>query len=247
VKILAIANQKGGVGKTTSALNLAFGLDGRILLMDCDPQASLTMALGIDSQAGSLADVINNISLIGEVIHPVIQAKTGMDICPSSLELAGCELQMVSKLGREFILKKNLRSIELKYDLAILDCGPSLGLLVINALAAAHGVIIPTVPDAFGLRGLRLFLDSLEVIKAELNPGLETLGVIVTQYDKRSTLHKAALAELQAGGLPLLGVIKKSVQVARTAGQGLPLHRGELAEQYKQVIGKVELWLKTRN
>ena len=232
------------MGKTTTALNLAYGIGGRVLLVDVDPQASLTMALGVDTyQHGSLADVINGVSTLVEIIQHV----RGVDICPASLDLAGCELQMVSKLGREYLLKKAISTIVEKYDLAILDCGPSLGLLVINALVAAQGVIIPTVPDALGLRGLALFMQSLEVIKAELNPGLEVVGIIVTQYDKRSTLHQAALDELQAGGLPVLGVIKKSVQVARAAGKGLPMTSGELKEQYQQVIESVQSWQKIKS
>ena len=177
----------------------------------------------------------------------IIQRDRGVDICPASLDLAGCELQMVGRLGREYLLKKALLPIGSNYDLAILDCGPSLGLLVINALTACKGVICPVVPDALGLRGLALFLKSLVDIKRELNPGLETLGVIVTQYDKRSTLHQAALDELQAGGLPVLGVIKKSVQVARAAGKGLPMTSGELQEQYLEVIEKVQSWQKTKS
>ncbi len=240
---LCIANLKGGAGKTVTALNLAYGMGGRVLLVDVDPQASLTMALGIDPDRGNLADVIN-----GKLtIDAVIQHKGTVDIAPASLELAGCELQIVSKLGREFLLKKALSPIGDSYDLAILDCGPSLGLLVINALVAAQGVVSPVVPDALGLRGLRLFLDSLEVIKRELNPGLEILGVIVTQYDRRSTLHQAALDELVEGGLPVLGVIKKSVAVARSAGQGLPMTSGELAGQYLAIIERLQSWQKTKN
>jgi chromosome partitioning protein len=243
VIILSVANQKGGVGKTTTAINLAYGMGGRILLVDVDPQASLTMALGINPDLGSLADVISGQMPIGGII----QQHKGVDICPASLELAGCELQMVSKLGREYLLKKALSPISDNYDLCLLDTGPSLGLLVINALVASQAVICPVTPDGLGLRGLRLFLDSLEVIKQELNPGLGLLGVIVTQYDKRSTLHQAAFEELQVTNRHVLGVIKKSVSVARSAGQGLPMTSGELAEQYQQIIEKVKSCLGMKN
>ena len=238
---LAIANQKGGVGKTTTTINLGYGMGGRVLLIDCDPQGSLTQALGVNPELGNLADVISGKLQMSDII----QHKGRIDIAPASLELAGCELGMVARLGREYLLRKALSGLD--YELVILDCGPSLGLLVINALVAAQGVLIPTVPDAFGLRGLALFQDSLDTIRTELNPGLQLLGVVVTQYDKRSTLHQAALDELKASGVPMLGVIKRSVKIARSAGQGLPQASGDLAAQYLQVTKGIQSWLKMKN
>lgn len=246
---LTIANQKGGVGKTTTVINLAYGLaqlGRRVLMVDCDPQASLTHAAGIDADAGSLADVLGGVKpgqlSMMAIIKPLAE---GVDLAPAALELATCELNLVSRLGREGVLKKALTSVE-GYDLVIIDCGPSLGLLVVNALTAAHGILAPVIPDWLGLRGLSLFLDSLEAVRSELNPGLDVLGCVVCQYDRRLNLHKAALEELRAGGVPVLGVISKSIKAAATAGRGLPITGGDLAEQYQALSVEVDKWLNRR-
>jgi len=250
MKILVCANQKGGVGKTTTALNLGAGLAAmgrRVLLIDLDPQASLTLATIGESSGRSMGEVLGDSKpgslTINQVIKPM-RPGLGLDLAPGDISLSNTELGIASRLGREWILKRTLANLT-GYDLALIDCGPSLGVLTVNALAAATGVITPTLPTALDLRGLRLFLGSLESIRAEINPGLDLLGVIICQYDSRLNLHREALADLQAGGLPVLAIISKSVQAARAAGEGDPIPGGKLAEQYKQLSEVVDQWLKS--
>ncbi len=248
MKILACANQKGGVGKTTTALNLGAGLAAmgrRVLLIDLDPQSSLTLATAGDCSGRSLGEVLGDSKPGSLTINQVIkQLRPGLDLVPGDISLSNSELAITSRLGREWILKRALAGLS-GYDVCLVDCGPSLGLLVVNALAAAHGVICPTLPTALDLRGLRLFLQSLGEIRAELNPGLQLLGVVVCQYDSRLRLHQEALDDLSAGGIPILATISKSVQAARAAGEGDPIPAGKLAEQYKQLSEAVDLWLKS--
>jgi len=246
MRIISLAIQKGGTGKTTTALNLAYALaelGRRVLLVDIDPQASLTMAVGVENTNGrSLADVLGDSKpgrlAMADIIRPLAH---GLDLAPSDLSLSNSELGFTVRMGRETVLKKALAN--LAYDYCLIDCGPSLGMLVVNALTACHGVIAPVVPDALGLRGLSLFLQSLESIRAELNPGLEFIGVLVTQYDKRLNLHQAALEDLRAGGVPVLPVIiPKRAELARSAGAGQPVTRADLAEYYKQLAECIEKW-----
>lgn len=226
--ITAIANQKGGVGKTLTTLTLGALLADsgqRVLLIDLDPQSSLTQSAGINAPTNSLGDVIGGAEPGPLAMPAIIQTITpGLDLAPSDLTLAGCELGLVQRWGREQVLAGALAGLD-GYDLVLIDCPPSLGLLTVAALTAAHNVIIPTLPAAADLRGLKLFLGTLDKIRQSgLNPGLNLTGVIITQYDNRLLAHKEALDVLEAAGLPvLLPPVPRSVKAQEAAGAKLPL------------------------
>jgi chromosome partitioning protein len=174
----------------------------------------------------------------------ILSISDRLDLAPADIALSVSELALTTRLGRESVLQKILATVSGTYDVAITDCGPSLGLLVVNSLAAAHAVICPTLPTTVDLRGLRLFLQSLDAIRAELNPGLGLLGILVCQYDNRLTLHRAALEDLRAGDLPILGVVSRSVAAARATGDGEAIERGKLADQYREIAERVNSWLR---
>lgn len=251
MRIIAVGNLKGGTGKSATVHNLgavlAEGL--RVLLVDCDAQASLTQSCGLRNVAGrSLAEVLDGRLPMGEAVRKI---SPGLDLVPGDRALANYELALVTIAGREGVIKKALAPMAGNYDVVLLDTHPGLQLLTVAALVAADAVLIPTQPQAVDLRSVRLFLESLEKIKSNLNPALEILGVLVTFYDNRYTHHRLAVETMRGADLPVLPVmIGRSVRVAEASGLGQSVidydpHNPQ-AENYRQ-LGKVILeWLKSK-
>lgn len=250
MKIIAISNHKGGVGKTTTAHNLGYALaerGHRILLVDMDPQASLSGAVGCtDCDGRSMAEVLGGTQAgklrLEEIL---VELQENLWLAPGDLALAAVEMGLSQRMGRETVLKKCLQPLESRFDLAFIDCGPSLGLLTVNGLTAAQRVIVPSQPSVLDLRGVNLFLQSIESVRRELNPDLELFGILVTQFDARYTHHRDAVETMIQAGLPVIPVlIGRSVKVAEASGAGQPiLHyepRNPQAESYLQLAEFIE-------
>lgn len=209
--IYSIMNQKGGVAKTTSTFNIGAILaekGKRVLLVDLDPQHSLTIALGIDDE---LTKSIYNVICEKEDINNVIlEVSENLYVAPSNLELSIAELQLVSMMARESILKKALDKVKDNYDIILIDCPPSLSLLTVNALVASNEVIVPTATDYLSYKGLELLVDTINNVKENLNEDLKIKGVIATMYDKR-TKHANEVLEALNDEFDVLGTVKISV------------------------------------
>ncbi|AKU16908.1 ParA family protein [Luteipulveratus mongoliensis] len=191
-RIIAMCNQKGGVGKTTSAINLGAALaeyGRKVLLIDFDPQGALSVGLGI--RANELENTIYNMLVEpGHDIHDVIQHTNtaNLDVIPANIDLSAAEVQLVGEVAREMVLSRAIRPVLDEYDVVLIDCQPSLGLLTVNALTAAHGVLIPLECEFFAMRGVALLVETIEKVTDRLNPRLQVDGILATMYDGR-TLH----------------------------------------------------------
>jgi chromosome partitioning protein len=200
-RIYAFANQKGGVGKTTTAVNLGAYLAAsgkRALVVDMDPQANATSSLGVDKNAvnPSVYHVLIQEAPLGRII--LLTKRLHLDLAPSSPALAGAEVEMVSLLGREYLLQRALAPLRERYDYILVDCPPSLGLLTINALTAADGVIIPIQCEYLPLEGLSLLLRTINLVRERLNPRLTVTGMVMTMHDARTNLSRQVVEEVRS-------------------------------------------------
>ncbi|MGB9812592.1 MAG: ParA family protein [Thermovenabulum sp.] len=227
-KIIAIANQKGGVGKTTTAVNLSSCiayLGKKVLLIDIDPQGNSTSGLGIEKE--KIKESVYNLLINDETIEKnVIETKyKNLYIVPSNIQLAGAEIELVMMENREYLLKKSLESVREKYNFIIIDCPPSLGLLTINALTAADSVLIPIQCEYYALEGLSQLMNTIKLVQRSLNKNLEIEGVLLTMFDARTNLSIQVVEEVKKyfKNKVYKTIIPRNVRLSEAPSHGKPI------------------------
>jgi len=247
-RVLAIVNQKGGVGKSTTAVNLAASLGEagkRVLLIDLDPQANSTSGFGVrkNHQDQCVYDALLNDCSFAELAQRTDEDNVW--IVPASIQLAGAEVELVNVISREMRLKTLIEAERHKYDYVLIDCAPSLGLLTINALTAADGLLIPLQCEFYALEGLSKLLDSMRLVKTHLNPNLEVFGVLMTMYDRRMKLTKQVVQEVESffGDIVFKTYIPRTVRLSEAPSHGESIliydSKGKGADAYRNLAKEV--------
>ncbi len=248
-RIISIANQKGGVGKTTTAVNLAASLavaEFRVLLLDLDPQGNATSGLGIDkgTQRGIYRALIKELPITGLIRDTALPC---LKVVPSSIDLIGAEVELIDVPAREFALKEALEGLAADFDYILIDCPPSLSLLTINALVASDSIIIPLQCEYYSLEGISQILETIELIRAELNPRLEIEGVLMTMFDSRNRLAHQVLDEVRGHfqEKTFETIIPRNIRLSESPSFGKPVLlydvRSRGAESYMNLAREVVL------
>ena len=254
-KVIAIANQKGGVGKTSTTVNLGAGLVRQgydVLLIDLDSQANLTMALGFknpDDMGFTISNIMHK-AVKEEQIDPVegiLVTAEGIDLMPSNVQLSGLELSLINEYGREVVLKQYIDEVRLNYDYILIDCAPSLSVLTVNALVASDSVLIPTQPQYFSMAGIQMFYDTFCKIRKKMNPSLSIEGVLVTMMDNRPNFTKDLVAQLREsyGGIFKVfeAEIPTSIRMTESSARGKSIFafdpKGKVAAAYEKLTQEV--------
>ena len=252
-RIIAVANQKGGVGKTTTTINLSACLaemGKRVLIIDIDPQGNATSGLGIDRKrvkASTYDVLLDDVSPVAAKVESKIK---GLSVVPATIDLAGAEIELVPRISRESRLKQALEPVREQFDFVLMDCPPSLGLLTINALTAADSILIPIQCEYYALEGLTQLMDTFRLVREALNPSLEVEGVVLTMFDGRTNLSIQVVEDVKRyfKGQVYRSIITRNVRLSEAPSHGLPISQYDpkskgaeaYAELAREVVERVE-------